>query len=96
MLSVKNLPANARDAGSVPGLGMIPWRRKILWRWKWPTPVFLPGKSHEQRSLMGYSPWSLKRDMTEPLTNSSFSVIDLRSKKKKKLEKYSKRNAPGI
>ena len=33
------------------------WVRKI-WRRKWqPTPVFLPGKSHEQRSLVGYSPW---------------------------------------
>ena len=27
---------------------------------KEPTPVFLPGKSHEQRSLAGYSPWDLK------------------------------------
>ena len=31
---------------------------KIPWRRKWqPTPVFLPGKSHGQRSLVGYSPW---------------------------------------
>ena len=30
------------------------------------TPVFLPGKSHEQRSLVGYSPWGHKKlDMTE-------------------------------
>ena len=37
------------------------------WRRKWqPTPVFLPGESHEQRSLVGYSPWGLKEsDMTE-------------------------------
>ena len=34
-----------------------PWVRKIPWRRKWkPTPVFLPGKFHEQRSLAGYSP----------------------------------------
>ena len=34
-----------------------PWVRKILWRRKWqPTPVFLPGKPHGQRSLAGYSP----------------------------------------
>ena len=33
-----------------------PWIRKIFWRRKWqPTPVFLPGKSHGQRSLVGYS-----------------------------------------
>ena len=32
---------------------------KISWRRKWqPTPVFLPGKSHGQRSLAGYSPWN--------------------------------------
>ena len=35
-----------------------PWVGKIPWRWKWqPTPVFLPGESHGQRSLAGYSPW---------------------------------------
>ena len=48
-LAVKNLPANAGDIGdasSIPVLGRsIPWRRK----WQ-PTPVFLPGKSHEQGS----------------------------------------------
>ena len=32
------------------------------WRRKWqPTPVFLPGKSHEQGSLAGYSPWVLQK-----------------------------------
>ena len=40
-----------------------PWVRKIPWRRKWqPTPVFLPGKSHGQRSLVGYSTWGLKHD----------------------------------
>ena len=35
--------------------------RKIPWRSKWqPTPVFLPGKSHGQRSMAGYSPWGCK------------------------------------
>ena len=52
---VKNLPANEGDAGDTssvsPLVGKIPWRRK----WQ-PTPVFLPGKSHGQRSLVGYSP----------------------------------------
>ena len=38
-----------------------PWVEKIPWRRKWqPTPVFLPGKSHGQRSLAGYSPWDHK------------------------------------
>ena len=35
------------------------------------TPIFLPGEFHEQRSLVGYSPWSHKKsDMTEQLTLS--------------------------
>ena len=38
-------------------LGFSPWVRKIPWRRKWqPIPVFLHGKSHGQRSLVGYSP----------------------------------------
>ena len=38
-----------------------PWVGKIPWRRKWqPTPVFLPGKFHGQRSLAGYSPWNCK------------------------------------
>ncbi|CAM9784256.1 unnamed protein product [Rangifer tarandus platyrhynchus] len=38
------------------------WVRKIPWRRKWqPTTVFLPGKSHGQRKLTGYSPWGHKR-----------------------------------
>ena len=42
--------------------GFDPWVRKIPWRRKWePIPVFLPGKSHGQRSLVGHSPWSCKR-----------------------------------
>ena len=46
-----------------------PWVRKIPWRRKWQsTPVLLPGKSHGQRSLVGYSPWCRKElDMTERL-----------------------------
>ena len=43
------------------------WVGKILWRriW-WPTPVFLPGKFHGQRSLVSYSPWGHKEsDTTE-------------------------------
>ena len=38
-------------------LGFDPWVGKIPWRRKWqPTPIFLPGESHGQRSLAGYSP----------------------------------------
>ena len=44
-----------------------PWVRKTLWRMEWlPTPVFLPGEFHGQRSLGGYSPWGCKdSDTTE-------------------------------
>ena len=38
-----------------------PWVRKMPWRRKWqPAPVRLPGESHGQRSLAGYSPWCRK------------------------------------
>ena len=45
----------------------IPWVRKIPWSRKWQsTAVFLPVKSHGQRSLAGHSPWSCKEsDTTE-------------------------------
>ena len=49
---------NERNSGSLPGLG-IPWRRK----WQ-PTPVFLPGESHGQGSLAGYSLWGHKESDT--------------------------------
>ena len=47
--------------------GFDPWVGKIPWRKVWqPTPVFLPGESHGQRSLESYSPWDHKEaDMTE-------------------------------
>ena len=42
-------------------LGFFPGSRKILWRREGqPTLVFLPGESHGQRSLAGYSPWGHK------------------------------------
>ena len=39
-----------------PWVGKIPWRKA-----QQPTQVFLPGESHGQRSLVGYSPWNAKR-----------------------------------
>ena len=53
--------------------GFDPWVRKIPWRRAWqPTPVFLPGKSHGQRSLEGYSPWGPKElDRTEQLNSKT-------------------------
>ena len=59
---VKNLPANAGDVGLICGLGRSPGEGNG-------NPLqysFLPGKSHGQRSLVGYSLWGLKEsDTTE-------------------------------
>ena len=61
---VKNLPADAedkRDEGLIPWLGRFPGEGHGQ-----PTAVFLPGESHRQRSLAGYSPLGGKElDMTE-------------------------------
>ena len=57
--SGKNPPVNA---GDVRDERFDLWIRKIPWRRKWqPTPVFLPGKFHGQKSFTGYSPWGLQR-----------------------------------
>ena len=64
----KKSARNIEDPGSTPWVGKISWRRE----WQ-PTPVFLPGESHGQRRLVGYSPWGRKEsDMTEELTLSLF------------------------
>ena len=52
-LGVKNPPANAGDAGLIPGLERSPGKGNGK-----PTPVFLPGKPHGQRNLGDSSPWS--------------------------------------
>ena len=59
VLVVNNLPANA---GGIKRCGVNPWVRKTPWRRaRHPILVFLPAKSHGQRSLVGYSVWGLKR-----------------------------------
>ena len=49
-----------------------PWVRKFPWRRNWqPTPVFLPGEFHRQRSLAGYSSWGCQElGTTEWLTHT--------------------------
>ena len=50
--------------------GFTPWVGKIHWSRKWqPTPVFLPGKFHGQRILMGYSSWGHKQSDTREHTH---------------------------
>ena len=53
---VKNLPTKVGDVGSNPGLGRSPAEGNGQ-----PTPVFLAGKFHGQRKLVGYSPRGCKR-----------------------------------
>ena len=53
-LLVKKLPASVedvRDAGLFPGSGRLPLEEDVQ-----PTPVLLPGESHDRRSLVGCSP----------------------------------------
>ena len=58
MLVVKNLPANARVARLIPGLGRSPGGRK----WQ-PTPVFLPEKFHRQEEPGGLQSMGLQRSV---------------------------------
>ena len=63
--TIKN-PFKCRRPGFDSWVGKIPWRRA-----RQPTPVFLPGESHGQRNLAGYSPWGHKEsDMTEQLSTA--------------------------
>ena len=56
----KKSACDAGDPGLIPGLGS-PLEKE--WH---PIPVFLPGESHGQRSLVGCGPWGCKEsDMTE-------------------------------
>ena len=60
-----------------PWVGRIPWRRK----WK-PTPVFLPGKFHGQRSLVGYSPWDHRESDTTKHVHTENTQKETRNEKK--------------
>ena len=58
--------------GFNPWVGKIPWRQK-----RQPTPALLPGKSHGQRGLVGYSPWGPREsDMTEQLSTHECALIN--------------------
>ena len=61
----KNLPANVRSLGQEDPLG-----KEMA-----PTPISLPGKSHGQSSLVGYSPWGHKEHMAEC---TAFNLIRIR------------------
>ena len=66
---VKNVPA-MWETWVKSHVSKIPWKR--LWQ---PTPLFLPGKFHGRRSLVGCSPWGHEEsDMTERL-HFHFSLL---------------------
>ena len=73
-LWVKNPPDNARevrDSGWIPGSGRSPGEEHGR-----TTPVFLPGESHGQRSLVGYSSWGCTEpDMTEATAEHTQSLL---------------------
>ena len=60
------------------GCRFNPWIGKIPWRRKWqPTPVFLPGEFHAQRSLVGYCPWGCKDSDTTEHMNTLLASLNL-------------------
>ena len=64
----KESACNAGNLGSIPRLGRSPGEGNGN-----PTPVFLPGESYGQKSLVGYSPWIHKvLDTTEQFTLSKY------------------------
>jgi len=65
-----------KSACSAGNMVFDPWVGKIPWRRKWQhTPVVLSGKSHGQRSLMGYSPWDPKESDTTEVTQHTYNLF---------------------
>ena len=71
---VKNRPANEGRHRFDFRVGKIPCRRK----WQ-PIPVFLPGKSHGQSSLVDYSPWDHKRVVHNSVTKQQEQLVTVSS-----------------
>ena len=71
---ITGLPGGS-DSKELPAIQEL-WVRFLVWGDPWrrewlPTPLFLPGESHGQRSLAGYSPWGCKEsDVTNQLTHT--------------------------
>ena len=72
------LPQWLRGKDVMQGALFYLWVEKIPWRRKWqPTPVFLPGKFHGQRNLVGYSPWGHKELATTEQLHFHFSLSSI-------------------
>ena len=67
---VKNPPASARDMGLIPGLRRSPGEGNTA------HSVFLPGKSHGEKSLAGYSPWDHKRVRQDLSITQQLPVVE--------------------
>ena len=75
-------PSGSDDKKNSPAMqkrpGFDPLVRKILWRAWQPTPVFLPGESHGQKSLVGYNPRGRKElDTTERLSTAQHTAVTM-------------------
>ena len=70
---IKNPPANAGDSNWIPGSGRSPGKGNGN-----PCLVSLPGKSHGQRSLVGYSPWDCEKVRHDLVTKQETAVFRFR------------------
>ena len=90
----------AAEPGRLQSMGLLrvghDWATSLLlftfmhWRRKWkPTPVFLPGKSHGQWSLVGYCPWGHKESDTNEWREDQIRLpVDCSAEKKKYRKKW--------
>ena len=82
--SGKELTCQSRRGRFNHWVGKIPWRRRLQ-----PTPVFLPGEFHSQRSLAGYSLWGCKEsDTTELLTHTYIFIWNVQDRQIHRNRKY--------
>ena len=83
-----------QSACNVGDYGFGPWVRKSPSRRKWqPTPVFLPEKSHGQRSLVGYSPWGSQKSRTQQWL---YKTITWKEDEKQQPETHQRNRLHGI
>ena len=71
----KNYPVQNFNRASLRNSDIFKGSSSEIWSRKWqPTPVFLPGESHGQRNLVGYSPWGHKEWTTTERLHFHFPV----------------------